>query len=126
MPLADTLKRADENQRVSETIPGGLWRARTPQMFRYDCCAATQKKPTPPTNRRGRGDGVQLRRAWCGAGTNIKVTFAEGCGVAEMILQQRDWRLSQRIGQGFDARARRRARLVIGGVESRTTRARRA
>lgn len=35
-PLADTLKRADASLRVSET-PGrtGLWRALTPQMFRF-------------------------------------------------------------------------------------------
>src|SRR5436309_7042563 len=36
MPLADTLKSADENQRVAATIPRlNLWRAQTPQMFRY-------------------------------------------------------------------------------------------
>ena len=35
MPLADTLKSSDENQRVANTIPRlNLWRAQTPQMFR--------------------------------------------------------------------------------------------
>ena len=37
MPLADTLKTADENQRVATTVSRlNLWRAQTPQMFRYD------------------------------------------------------------------------------------------
>jgi len=35
-PISDTVKLADNNNRVSETIPrDGLWRAQTPQMFRY-------------------------------------------------------------------------------------------
>src|SRR5258708_481727 len=47
MPLADTLKRADENQRVAETIArAGLWRAQTPQMFRYELLRrGLEKKP---------------------------------------------------------------------------------
>jgi 2-C-methyl-D-erythritol 4-phosphate cytidylyltransferase len=37
MPLADTLKSAAEGQRVAATIPRlNLWRAQTPQMFRYE------------------------------------------------------------------------------------------
>lgn len=36
LPLADTLKRADANASVSETIPREkLWQAQTPQMFRH-------------------------------------------------------------------------------------------
>lgn len=35
-PVVDTLKRADENNSVIETLPReGLWRALTPQMFRF-------------------------------------------------------------------------------------------
>ena len=35
-PISDTVKLADKNNRVRETIPrDGLWRAQTPQMFRY-------------------------------------------------------------------------------------------
>lgn len=35
-PLADTLKRADARDRISATVDrAGLWRAQTPQMFRY-------------------------------------------------------------------------------------------
>jgi 2-C-methyl-D-erythritol 4-phosphate cytidylyltransferase len=36
IPLVDTLKRADEEGFVAETVPrAGLWRAMTPQMFRF-------------------------------------------------------------------------------------------
>ena len=35
-PISDTVKLADKNNRVRDTIPrDGLWRAQTPQMFRY-------------------------------------------------------------------------------------------
>ncbi|MGB5282600.1 MAG: 2-C-methyl-D-erythritol 4-phosphate cytidylyltransferase [Arenicellales bacterium] len=35
-PVSDTVKLADNNHRVRKTIPrDGLWRAQTPQMFRY-------------------------------------------------------------------------------------------
>lgn len=36
VPVADTLKRGDSNQRATTTEPReGLWHAQTPQMFRY-------------------------------------------------------------------------------------------
>ena len=36
VPVADTLKRADDAQRVARTeLRDGLWQAQTPQMFRY-------------------------------------------------------------------------------------------
>ena len=36
VPVADTLKRADADQRVAATQPrDGMWQAQTPQMFRY-------------------------------------------------------------------------------------------
>ena len=37
LPLADTIKFDDGDMRVEKTIPRqGLWRAQTPQMFRFD------------------------------------------------------------------------------------------
>ncbi|MGZ8261960.1 MAG: 2-C-methyl-D-erythritol 4-phosphate cytidylyltransferase, partial [Methylotenera sp.] len=50
LPLADTLKRADNEQRVSATLPrNDLWQAQTPQMFRYATLkkALTNFKGTP-------------------------------------------------------------------------------
>ena len=40
VPVADTLKRADQASRVTQTVPrADLWRALTPQMFRYGLLA---------------------------------------------------------------------------------------
>ena len=88
MPVADTLKSAAEGQRVAATIPRlNLWRAQTPQMFRYAVL------------RRGlaeRGDATDESQAVEAAGRaprlvegengNLKVTFAEDIALAEMIL----------------------------------------
>ncbi|MDO5068942.1 MAG: 2-C-methyl-D-erythritol 4-phosphate cytidylyltransferase [Neisseria zoodegmatis] len=37
VPVADTLKQADEHRRIGATVPrNGLWQAQTPQLFRAD------------------------------------------------------------------------------------------
>ncbi len=92
MPLADTLKRADENQRVAETIArAGLWRAQTPQMFRYELLRRGLEKKPDATDESAAVEamGYNTPRLVQGESTNIKVTFAEELQVAEMILQQR-------------------------------------
>ena len=91
MPLADTLKRADENQRVSETIPRtSLWRAQTPQMFRYDLLRrGLEKKPAATDESEAvESIGYSAPRLVQGESTNIKVTFAEDLEIAELILQR--------------------------------------
>ena len=42
VPVGDTLKRGVKGNRVGDTVPReGLWRALTPQLFRYGvCCVA--------------------------------------------------------------------------------------
>ncbi len=88
MPLADTLKSADEGRRVAATIPRlNLWRAQTPQMFRYEVLRHGLAQ---------RGDATDESQAVEAAGKaprlvegengNIKVTFAEDIALAEMIL----------------------------------------
>jgi len=91
IPLADTLKRSDELQRVSETIPRtGLWRAQTPQMFRYGTLrAGLEKKPRATDEAEAvESTGYNTPRLVQGESTNIKVTFAEDIQVAEMILER--------------------------------------
>jgi 2-C-methyl-D-erythritol 4-phosphate cytidylyltransferase len=91
LPLADALKRGDENQRVSETIPRtDLWRAQTPQMFRYELLRrGLEKKPAAADESEAvESIGFSAPRLVQGESTNIKVTFAEDLQVAEMILQQ--------------------------------------
>jgi 2-C-methyl-D-erythritol 4-phosphate cytidylyltransferase len=92
IPLADTLKRADELQRVSETVPRtGLWRAQTPQMFRYETLRkGLEKKPNATDEAEAvESTGYNSPRLVQGESTNIKVTFAEDLQVAEMILERK-------------------------------------
>jgi 2-C-methyl-D-erythritol 4-phosphate cytidylyltransferase len=92
MPLADTLKRAEETLRVAETIPrDGLWRAQTPQMFRSELLTrGLQRKPDATDESAAvehlLGFAPKLVQ---GENTNIKVTFAEDLELAEMILLRR-------------------------------------
>ncbi len=45
VPVADTLKRADADQTVVETVPRqGLWLAQTPQTFRVDIIRAAHQR----------------------------------------------------------------------------------
>jgi 2-C-methyl-D-erythritol 4-phosphate cytidylyltransferase len=91
MPLADTLKSADEQQRVAATIPRlNLWRAQTPQMFRYDLLRrGLEKKPDATDESQAveslGGYGPRLVQ---GENSNLKVTFAEDLFLAEMILKR--------------------------------------
>jgi 2-C-methyl-D-erythritol 4-phosphate cytidylyltransferase len=51
VPVADTLKRADAEQRVAATEPrDGLWQAQTPQMFRYGRLLEALKNCTAVTD----------------------------------------------------------------------------
>jgi 2-C-methyl-D-erythritol 4-phosphate cytidylyltransferase len=90
MPLADTLKSADENLRVAATIPRrNLWRAQTPQMFRYELLRrGLEKKPAATDEAEAvESTGYNAPRLVQGENTNIKVTFAEDLKIAALILQ---------------------------------------
>ena len=92
IPLADTLKSADENLRVAATIPRlALWRAQTPQMFRRDLLRrGLEKKPLSTDESEAvESLGYYAPRLVQGEDTNIKVTFAEDLEMAEMILLRR-------------------------------------
>jgi 2-C-methyl-D-erythritol 4-phosphate cytidylyltransferase len=92
MPVADTLKSADENQRVAATIPRlNLWRAQTPQMFRFDLLRrGLEKKPDATDEAQAvESVGYSAPRLVQGENSNIKVTFAEDLYLAEMILQRK-------------------------------------
>jgi 2-C-methyl-D-erythritol 4-phosphate cytidylyltransferase/2-C-methyl-D-erythritol 2,4-cyclodiphosphate synthase len=44
VPLSDTLKRVDEGGAIAQTVPrAGLWRAQTPQVFRYAALLAAHR-----------------------------------------------------------------------------------
>jgi 2-C-methyl-D-erythritol 4-phosphate cytidylyltransferase len=92
IPLADTLKSADENQRVEKTIPRAkLWRAQTPQMFRYQLLRRALEKVPDSTDESQAIEAVGFApRLVQGENTNFKVTFAEDLPLAEIVVTRRN------------------------------------
>lgn len=92
LPLADTLKRADDAGRIARTEPReGLWAAQTPQMFRHGLLlrALEQAGPAIPTDEAAAVEALGLRpRLVEGDARNFKVTWPRDLELAELILQQ--------------------------------------
>lgn len=91
IPLADTLKSGDENQRVAATIPRlNLWRAQTPQMFRYGLLRRGLEIRPDATDEAQAVEavGYSAPRLVQGQNANIKVTWAEDLFLAEQILER--------------------------------------
>jgi 2-C-methyl-D-erythritol 4-phosphate cytidylyltransferase len=88
MPLADTLKSAAEVQRVAATIPRlNLWRAQTPQAFRYELLRRGLARRPDATDESQAVESLdKAPRLVEGENGNLKVTFAEDLALAEMIL----------------------------------------
>lgn len=89
LPLADTLKRADDKQRVTATIPrNDLWQAQTPQMFRY----ATLKKALvefngTPTDEAEAIEALGLKpKLVTGELRNLKVTYPQDLALLSALL----------------------------------------
>ena len=109
-PVGDTLKRVTESGNIEHTVErAGLWRALTPQMFRYrllrealdlalaagidvsDDAAAVERTGSKP-------------RIVAGSSANIKVTRPEDLAVANAILgAAHDREIA--IGHGYDVHA---------------------
>jgi 2-C-methyl-D-erythritol 4-phosphate cytidylyltransferase len=91
VPVADTLKRADANQRVAATEPrDGLWQAQTPQMFRYACLREALEKCSAVTDEAGAIEALGLQPKLVRAdATNLKVTYPADLALAAMILRAR-------------------------------------
>jgi len=90
--VSDTLKQVApaDPMRVVRTVPrDGLWRAQTPQMFRYDLLRRGLENTPDATDEAQAVEsvGYSAPRLVQGETTNIKVTFAEDLQLAEMILR---------------------------------------
>jgi 2-C-methyl-D-erythritol 4-phosphate cytidylyltransferase len=94
IPVADTLKRANRDARVTRTEPrDNLWLAQTPQMFRYRLLleALRAADPAVATDEARAIEGLGLKpRLVMGDTRNIKVTFPEDLALAELILRGRE------------------------------------
>jgi 2-C-methyl-D-erythritol 4-phosphate cytidylyltransferase / 2-C-methyl-D-erythritol 2,4-cyclodiphosphate synthase len=119
-PAADTLKRSSEppsgaGRPVAETVDRStLWRALTPQMFRYgrlcvalDAAHAAQHFPTDEAQALEWLGEQPLIVA--GGASNLKITTAADLVLATAILRSRHPAAAQgthmRIGSGFDVHA---------------------
>ncbi len=91
VPVADTLKRADADQRVVATEPrDGLWQAQTPQMFRYGQLEKALKNEMAVTDEAGAIEALGLQpKLVRGDATNLKVTWPADLALAAMILRAR-------------------------------------
>jgi len=95
-PLSDTLKRADVDLRVAATIPReGLWRALTPQMFRYrmlrDALERCRQHGIVPTDEAAAIESLGFKpRLVAGSADNCKVTLPEDLAFAARLLAGRD------------------------------------
>lgn len=93
-PAADTLKRADGSGDVQETVDrASLWRALTPQMFRYGrLCEALDRAHSAgriPTDEAQAIEWLGLRpRVVEGAAANLKITSAADLAIAAALLKE--------------------------------------
>ncbi len=91
VPVADTLKRADQASRVTHTEPReNLWQAQTPQMFRHSLLlrALEALGTDTPTDEACAIEhlGLKPKLVACDV-TNLKVTFPGDFKLAEVILK---------------------------------------
>jgi len=95
-PVVDTLKRSDDSDRVTGTAErGGLWRALTPQMFRFallrDALREALAAGFEITDEASAMERAGHRpRLVAGGAENIKVTRPEDLALAEIILRGRE------------------------------------
>jgi 2-C-methyl-D-erythritol 4-phosphate cytidylyltransferase len=93
-PAADTLKRADASRQVQQTVDrAGLWRALTPQMFRYGrLCEALDRAHADgrvPTDEAQAIEWLGDRPALIeGAAVNLKITSAADLAIAAALLKE--------------------------------------
>lgn len=94
-PVVDTLKRADVNDRVAQTVPRDkLWRALTPQMFRYHilerALQSALSRGAAVTDEAQAVEALGMQpKLVAGDADNIKITLPEDLLRAERILRSR-------------------------------------
>ena len=115
VPVTDTVKRADADQVVRETVDRqGLWRMQTPQGFRRALLEEAHRKARAEMTDdaalvEAMGEPVRLVR---GSARNIKLTNPEDWKMAELLAGT-----TVRVGTGFDAHRLVQGRdLVLCGV----------
>lgn len=92
VPVADTLKRADDRRHVESTVVRDrLWQAQTPQMFRYVMLRRALEGCHQVTDEASAIEAAGLQpRLIEGDATNLKVTYPLDLHLAEWILKNRE------------------------------------
>jgi 2-C-methyl-D-erythritol 4-phosphate cytidylyltransferase len=92
VPVSDTLKRADGEQRIIATeAREGLWQAQTPQMFRHGVLIQALQQSSNMTDEASAVERMGLRPKLVeGRATNLKVTYPADLELAELILRSRE------------------------------------
>jgi 2-C-methyl-D-erythritol 4-phosphate cytidylyltransferase len=90
LPLADTIKRDAGNLRVESTIArDGIWRAQTPQMFRYGMLRNAMQKMPDATDEAQAVEALGHQpKLVMGDSANLKVTYAPDLKLARMLLSE--------------------------------------
>jgi 2-C-methyl-D-erythritol 4-phosphate cytidylyltransferase/2-C-methyl-D-erythritol 2,4-cyclodiphosphate synthase len=115
--VADTLKRGSGGVITATVDRAGLFRAQTPQAFRYPLLLALHRAAAPgATDDAGVLEAAGHTVAFVpGHDDNIKITFPEDLARMERILSPA---LLPRVGTGFDVHVlAEKRRLVLCGVE---------
>lgn len=92
-PVSDTIKRDDGQGRVLRTeLRAHLWQAQTPQMFRYaTLVTALQQAGADTTDEASAVESLGLKpKLILGDARNLKVTYPQDLGLAELILREED------------------------------------
>ncbi|WP_343079006.1 bifunctional 2-C-methyl-D-erythritol 4-phosphate cytidylyltransferase/2-C-methyl-D-erythritol 2,4-cyclodiphosphate synthase [Ostreiculturibacter nitratireducens] len=117
LPVTDALWRGDNGQVVGTVDRGGLFRAQTPQGFRFEKILAAHR--AHPGNA---ADDVEVARSAGipvaivqGEEQNIKITHPEDFSRAEKLLEAD---MDVRVGHGFDVHAfTEGSSVILCGVE---------
>lgn len=91
LPLADTLKQSNADDRVKTTIPrDGLWQAQTPQMFRYRLLTnALENFDGVPTDEAQAIEALGFEpKLVIGSLRNMKVTYPQDMALMELFIQK--------------------------------------
>jgi 2-C-methyl-D-erythritol 4-phosphate cytidylyltransferase len=88
IPVADTLKRADDEHRIVATeARDGLWRAQTPQMFRHGMLLRALREAEHGTDDASAVEALGYKPKLVeGSSKNLKVTFAADLEIAKRLL----------------------------------------
>ena len=89
-PVSDTLKRGTAENEIAETVAReNMWRAQTPQMFRYEILVHALSASPDVTDEAQAIEALGLTPLLvAGSARNIKITLPEDAELAEFYLAQ--------------------------------------